>query len=73
MLNILGTQTYYGTNNYQNADVVISGVGAFFLRQDAGLLPAGSINGNYPTIYCLPHTTTVVPRTNSVFCLTRRH
>jgi hypothetical protein len=49
-----------------------SGVGVFFSQQDAGLLPAGSNSGNYPTFYCLPHTTSTFPKTNTVFCLSRR-
>jgi hypothetical protein len=59
--------------------VVISGVGVFFSRQDAGLLPAKPDSGNCLAFYCwlfktfTPTFKTFTPtRTEAVFCLSRR-
>jgi len=49
-----------------------SRIGVFFSRQEAGLSPAGSSNGNTPTFYCLPHITYFVPEPDSVFYLSRQ-
>jgi hypothetical protein len=49
-----------------------SGVGVFFSRQDAGLLPAKPDSGNCLAFYCRPFKTFNRTRTDIVFCLSRR-
>jgi hypothetical protein len=49
-----------------------SGVGVFFLRQDARLSPAWPSSGNSLTICRLPFTKSTVPRTNTIVCLFKR-
>jgi hypothetical protein len=49
-----------------------SGVGVFFARQDAGLLPAKPDSGNCLAFYCRLFKTFTPTRTDAVFCLSRR-
>jgi hypothetical protein len=54
-------------------DVLInSGVGVFFSRQDAGLLPAKPDSGNYLAFYYRLFKTFTPTRTDAVFCLSGR-
>jgi hypothetical protein len=52
--------------------LIISGVGVFFSRQDAGLLPAKPDSGNFLAFYCWLFKTFTPTRTKVVFCLSRR-
>jgi hypothetical protein len=49
-----------------------SGVGVFFSRQDAGLLPAKPDSGNCLAFYCRLFKTSTPTRTDAVFCLSRQ-
>jgi hypothetical protein len=53
-------------------DPRISGVGVFFSRQDAGLLPAKLDSGNCLAFYCRLFNTFTPTRTDALFCLSRR-
>jgi hypothetical protein len=48
------------------------GVGVFFSRQDAGLLPTKPDSGNCLAFYCLLFKTFTLTKADAVFCLSRR-
>jgi hypothetical protein len=51
--------------------VYVSGVGVFFSRQDAGLLPAKPDSGIGLAFYCRLFETFDPTKTSAVFCLSR--
>jgi hypothetical protein len=56
----------YGYNEGMLIVIDSSGVGVFFLRQNARLLHAWPSSGNSLTICRLPVTKATVPRTNTI-------